>query len=169
MRNQCPSLVARPNVGKTNAPFLLPSETVQILNPDSHHWSLLNSVQDPTTLWILHSLGFVILIAFTVGLWTRVTNVLSLLVVLSYVHRGPLITGEFEPVLTMLLCYLCLAPTGRHLSVDAKLGWRDFIEKWSHQSSDATEPSVAATVASFAESGDTARGSAQRLAPRRLQ
>ncbi len=40
---------------------------------------------------------------------------------LAYVHRAPLLTGQLEPVLTMLLAYLCLAPTGHCGSFDA---WR---------------------------------------------
>jgi hypothetical protein len=67
----------------------------------------------------------VVLAAMTVGLLTRINTILSLAVVLSYVHRAPVITGPLEPVLTMLLCYLCLGPAGRHFSLDRWFGlWR---------------------------------------------
>ena len=76
----------------------------------------------PELLWALHILGFVVLAAMTVGFLSRLSIVLSLGVVLSYVHRAPMITGPVEPILTMLLCYLCVGPAGSSLSVDRLLG-----------------------------------------------
>jgi hypothetical protein len=87
------------------------------------HVSYLYLVRTPTELYALHVAGLVVLAAFTVGWWTRLTSVLSVVVVLSYVHRAPMITAQFEPVLTMLLVYLCLAPVVRYLSVDR--WWRN--------------------------------------------
>jgi hypothetical protein len=75
----------------------------------------------PGLLWTIHVVSLLVVAAFTVGWFTRISNVLSLVVVLSYIHRAPLITGQLEPVLTMVLAYLCLAPTGDYLSVDR---WR---------------------------------------------
>src|SRR6185369_10852111 len=73
-------------------------------------------------LWTLHALGFLVLLAMTVGLFTRLSSVLSLVVVLSYVHRAPMISGPLEPVLTMLILYLCLGPAGRFYSLDRWFG-----------------------------------------------
>ncbi len=83
--------------------------------------SYLYLAQTPTALWVLHVAGLLVLLAFTVGLWSRAASIGALIVVLSYVHRGPMLTAQFEPVLTMLLAYLCLGSTGHYLSVDA---WR---------------------------------------------
>ena len=55
------------------------------------------------------------------GFLVALSSIGALVVVLAYVHRAPLLTGQLEPVLTMLLAYLCLAPTGHCWSVDA---WR---------------------------------------------
>jgi hypothetical protein len=87
-------------------------------------WSYLNYLQSPTELQIFHWLGLAVLAAFTVGWYTRVTSVLALIVVLSYFHRGMVLTGEAEPVLAFLMFYLCLGPCGRWLSVDAWLARR---------------------------------------------
>ncbi len=87
-----------------------------------YRFSYLFLADSPTSLWILHVVGILVLLMWTVGVWSRVTNVAALVVVLSYVHRGPILTGQFEPVLTMVVAYLCLAPTGRCLSWDA---WRE--------------------------------------------
>src|SRR5205814_8192909 len=59
--------------------------------------------------------------AFVVGLFTRVTVVLTLVTFLSYYHRGPVLSSVTEPVVAFLLFYLCLGPCGAVLSVDA---WR---------------------------------------------
>ena len=102
---------------------LLAGETVQELAGDVHPSPLFFTDAEPA-LWVFHVVGFVVLLSFTAGLLTRVTSILSLLVILSYVHRAPMLTGLFEPVLTMLMFYLCLAPAGAYLSVDSLLGRR---------------------------------------------
>jgi hypothetical protein len=98
---------------------LLPSETVRrLVGTAVFRFSPLLLTESPAALWFFQLAGWVILAAFTAGLRTRVTNVLALLVVLSYVHRAPMLTGPFESVLTMLLAYLCIASSGSHLSID---------------------------------------------------
>jgi hypothetical protein len=90
-------------------------------NPIVYHFSYLDGQHDVGTLQAMHYAGLAVLLAFTVGLWSRVTSVLSLIVFLSYFHRAPMLTGINEPVVAMLLFFLCFAPTGRYLSVDAWL------------------------------------------------
>lgn len=91
------------------------------ISPGAYHLSYLHWAKTSTVLWILHGVGLLVIAGFVVGLWTRFTSIGALVVVLAYVHRGPLLTGQFEPVLTMLLVYLCLAPSGSYWSLDA---WR---------------------------------------------
>jgi hypothetical protein len=86
-----------------------------------YRFSLFQVSNDPTYLWLVHGASLLIALAFTVGLFTRLTSVLTLLTLLSYTHRAPMITGFLEPVLTFVVAYLCIAPSGRYLSVDA---WR---------------------------------------------
>jgi hypothetical protein len=59
-------------------------------------------------------------VAYTAGCFSRVTSVLTLLAVLSYIHRGPMLAGPMEVVLAMLLVYLCLAPTGAAYAWDVR-------------------------------------------------
>jgi len=82
------------------------------------HFSLLDLANTAAALWTLHVLSGLVLLLFTLGVQTRTTSVLSLLVILSYIHRQPILTGPFEPVISMLLLYLCLGPCGAYLSVD---------------------------------------------------
>jgi len=133
---------------------LLPSDTVARLTgppqtegisaPD--RWSYFDYTRQPSELWGLHVGGIVVLSLFTLGVFSRLTSVLSVVVVLSYVHRAPMITGQFEPVLTLLLIYLCLAPTGACLSIDA--WWRGrATSRGAGPASPPTTPSIMANVA----------------------
>jgi len=136
---------------------LLPSDVVARLTTDPQavnssvidRWSYFDLATQPNELLGLHIAGIVVLSLFTLGVFSRVTSVLSALVVLSYVHRAPMITGQFEPVLTMLLIYLCLAPTGACLSLDA--WWRGRSASNDNgkigKSANAAVPSIMANVA----------------------
>ena len=105
---------------------LMSTETVAMLREtgpgyDWIHFSYLDLVASSSALWISHVLGLLVLLLFTLGTFTRVTSILAWLVMLSYLHRQPIVTGPFEPVMAMLLFYLCLGPCGAYLSIDQ---WR---------------------------------------------
>ncbi|MBX7167006.1 MAG: hypothetical protein K1X74_11800 [Pirellulales bacterium] len=101
---------------------LLLSETVREYRGDDFlAWSYLDYLREPTELLLVHLLGLTIVALYTVGAFARITSVLALVVMLSYFHRAPLITTEFEPLVAMMMFYVCLGPCGRRLSIDA---WR---------------------------------------------
>ncbi len=93
----------------------------------------------PGFLWAVHGLAIAIAAAYTAGLYTRVMNVALLILLLGYIHRGPMLTGQLEPVLTMLVAYLCLTPAGAYWSLDAR-------RRAAGQSPDDPAPSVAANI-----------------------
>jgi hypothetical protein len=70
--------------------------------------SYFNLAGSDGVILALHWVGFAVLALFTLGVFTRLTSVLSVFVVLSYIHRGPMLTSEAEPVLAMILIYLAL-------------------------------------------------------------
>ncbi len=125
---------------------LLPRETVLILNSPAGQTdgsanvvtglrlSYFYLTDAPAMLWAMHAMGVAIVALFTAGVLSRVMNVLSLIVVLAYVHRAPMIAGHAEPLLAMLLLYLCLAPTGARLSFD-----RLWKKRRSAKASDVSE------------------------------
>jgi hypothetical protein len=131
---------------------LLPIATVQEMTAESDgYWngraSYFYAFDAPGPLWIAHILGLGVVLVFLVGWWTPVTSKLALVVVLAYVHRAPMIIGQFEPVLTMMLAYLCLAPCGRCLSVDSWLRHRRAAARSGSPLAPADrEPSVAAGI-----------------------
>lgn len=96
----------------------LPVETIRTLEAESWRFSYLDYLRQPTDLLVAHVGGAVVLAMFTLGLLTRVSTVLAAVVLLSYVHRAPLLTSQVEPVLSMLVIYLALGPAGACLSID---------------------------------------------------
>lgn len=86
--------------------------------------SLLDYVGSSTTLWLVHAVALAAAVMFTIGLFTRITSVLTAVLLISYLWRAPLLYGEMELVLAMLTVYLCLGPCGAELSVDKCLAER---------------------------------------------
>lgn len=80
--------------------------------------SYLWYVSAPTTLWTLHIAGLVVLTMFTVGLFSRVTSVLSFVIALSYVNRVPGALFGLDQINVMLATYLMLGPCGAAYSLD---------------------------------------------------
>jgi hypothetical protein len=146
-----------PDLGRFFGPGgLLPVETVEALQrpdpetmPRRWRFSYLDYMQSGSDLWLAHVAGLAVLGLYTVGFWTRISSCLALVVVLSYVHRGPVLTGEVEPVLALVMFYLCLAPSGRYLSVDAWLARRRAanIPRTESAPAGASNLSTAATIA----------------------
>jgi len=101
-------------------PALVEKWLAASLSPD-YHFSVLNSLSNPGELWAIHTLAMVATLFLAAGLFTRVSSIVTLALLLSYIHRAPMISGHQEPVLAFLLFYLCLAPAGKYLSVDAWL------------------------------------------------
>ncbi|MEK6237263.1 MAG: hypothetical protein N2C14_21340, partial [Planctomycetales bacterium] len=107
----------------------LPEKTLhavlQASQPDADQPRLSRSywdfpiAEDAASRWALHIAGMAVVALFTVGFYTRITSVLAFVVVVSYFQRILLITTELDAILTALMFYLCLAPSGAALSVDA--------------------------------------------------
>ncbi len=75
--------------------------------------------------FIVHIGCCIIIFMFFIGLFTRMTSVLSWVIAVSYAHRAMLANFGLDQVLTMLVMYLMLAPCGASLSIDAIVSrWR---------------------------------------------
>jgi hypothetical protein len=108
--------------------------------------SFLDLFSSPAELMAVHVVGLAVLILFTLGFWSRLTSILALAVVLSDIHRGPMLTSQFEPVLTMVMCYLCLGPAGASWSLDRLLTRRRATTALARAAAGSYPPSWAATV-----------------------
>lgn len=85
------------------------------------HPSYLNMLPGSTALYVIHAVAVIVSLAFAFGLLTRVSGLLTLVALLAYVHRAPQIAGHLEPVLSFLVGYLTIAPSGAYLSVDRRV------------------------------------------------
>src|SRR4051812_43226131 len=61
--------------------------------------------------------SMIVLAMFTVGLWTRLTSILALVVTISFAHRVPEATFGLDQINAMLTLYLAIGPSGQALSV----------------------------------------------------
>ncbi|HTU93164.1 MAG TPA: HTTM domain-containing protein [Gemmataceae bacterium] len=97
-------------------------------------WSIYFHVEDPKWLWVIHSSILLIMLLFTLGLWTRVTSVLTWVGSVMYLHRmmQPGMLFGMDTMTNVGLFYLMigslfglildeggkLAPCGAALSLD---------------------------------------------------
>ncbi len=72
----------------------------------------------------MHAVALAAATMFTIGLFTRITTLVTAVMLISYMWRAPLLNAEMELVLVMLVVYLCLGPCGAELSVDRCLARR---------------------------------------------
>jgi hypothetical protein len=81
-------------------------------------WSIWFHVTDPTWMAVIH-IGFIVVtFLFTIGFCSRVTAVLTWVGVLSYIQRSPTSVFGMDTMMTIVLIYLVLGPSGAALSVD---------------------------------------------------
>ncbi len=83
----------------------------------------------PRWLWPVYAIMMLVLALFTAGLWTRITAVLSLVVVISFVNRVPEALFGLDKINAILTFYLAVGPSGSALSVDRWLARRRHREQ----------------------------------------
>ncbi len=83
------------------------------------YWSIFFHVDDPKWLWVIHISILIVMLLFTLGLWTRVTSVLTWLGSLMYIQRlqGTMLFG-LDTMTNLGLFYLMIGPSGAALSLD---------------------------------------------------
>lgn len=84
-------------------------------------WSFFDYLREPSELRLAHGVALVVVSLFVLGFFTRVTGILTLFIFLSYLHREPLVTSEYEPILAMALSYLWIGDCGARFSIDSWL------------------------------------------------
>jgi hypothetical protein len=95
-------------------------EAVQALQSDQFVFSYWWWVPSEWML-VAHVTALAVLGLFTVGLWTRLTSILSFVIVVSYAHRAPVALFGLDQINTMLTLYLAIGPSGSSLSLDRLL------------------------------------------------
>jgi hypothetical protein len=94
---------------------------------------------------VVHGCILAFCVCFTVGLGTRLTSVLTWIGAMFYIHRAPASLFGVDTMMTIMLLYLMIGPSGAALSVDRLIGrW------WAKRRGlplPATAPSVSANLA----------------------
>ncbi len=88
-------------------------------------------------LWPVHILGLLIFAAFTCGFQTRVTGVLSALLVISYANRTTGAQFGLDQINAFMAMYLAIGPSGQQFSLD----------RWLNKTDKAPSESVGANLA----------------------
>jgi Vitamin K-dependent gamma-carboxylase len=113
---------------------------VRRMHENQYHYSFWYLVPDGW-IWPAYALSMVVFVLFTLGLFTRVTSILSLLVAVSYANRIPAALFGLDQINIMLNLYLAIGPSGAAFSLD----------RWLAQKrSGSTAPASASAGANFA-------------------
>jgi hypothetical protein len=97
----------------------------QAYDHGAYTFSLWFHVGDKTTMWACHAVILFVILLFTLGVFTRVTSVLTWLAALFYIHRVQYVLFGMDTMMNVLLLYLMIGPSGAALSVDRLMArWR---------------------------------------------
>jgi hypothetical protein len=97
----------------------------QLARQGPYSWSYLLYVQSPAALWTVHVAALIVLAMFALGLFSRVTSVLALVITLSYANRVPAALFGLDVINAMLAMYLAIGPSGACYSLDRLIArWR---------------------------------------------
>jgi hypothetical protein len=84
-------------------------------------WSHFDWLHSHNAIWIAHVLAMLIVGLFTLGCWTRVTAVLTALLVISYANRATGALFGLDQIMAFLCLYLAIGNSGGAFSIDQ---WR---------------------------------------------
>jgi hypothetical protein len=101
----------------------LSAPLVRALQRDEFAYSLWWWIP-PAWLWPAYAVSMLTLALYTLGLWTRLTSILALVVTISYANRVPAALFGLDQINAMLTLYLAIGPSGQTLSLDRWLARR---------------------------------------------
>ncbi len=90
---------------------------VRRMHENQYHYSFWYLVPDGW-IWLAYALSMAVFALFTLGLFTRVTSILSLLAAVSYANRAPAALFGLDQINIMLNLYLAIGPSGAAFSLD---------------------------------------------------
>jgi hypothetical protein len=118
------------NYSRTQQPVFAPpldwSERWSEIGHGSWYWSVFYHIKSPQWIITAHVFFLVVMLLFTLGLWTRWTGILTWIGAISYVQRASITVFGLDTMMVILLTYLMIAPAGDALSLDRLIRrWRD--------------------------------------------
>lgn len=103
---------------------VLPENYRQLLFGNNWAWSHFDLLESSSAIWFVHIVGLVIIAMFTCGVWTRVTAVMTALLVISYANRATGALFGLDQIMGFLCLYLAIGNSGGAFSVDRWLANR---------------------------------------------
>jgi hypothetical protein len=107
-------------------------------------FSIFDWTATAASLWFTYWLGLAVLVVFAAGMFSRITSIATFIVVVSLIHRGPMLARPMEDILAMAMLYLCVGPSGRAFSLDRL--WKKRVAAINDRL-EAPSPSVGANIA----------------------
>jgi hypothetical protein len=113
------------------------------------NWSVWFHLTDPFWMGLTHGLFVLAALLFTVGCFTRVTSFLTWFAALNYIHRDTVALFGVDTMMTILLLYLTIGPSGAAFSVDRCLArwWKRRRAGGTPLPPEPPQPSVSANLA----------------------
>jgi hypothetical protein len=83
-----------------------------------YDWSIWFHVTNPTAMGVVHGIILISMAMFALGLFTRITSVMSWVGVLCYIHRCNYVLFGMDTMMNICMIYLVIGPSGATLSLD---------------------------------------------------
>lgn len=114
------AFLENPRTGKAEIDYLeyWNFEKAKTLRTGQPIFSIWFHITDPVEMGLAHGIVLVIMTMFTLGLWTRVTSVLTWLAAVSYIHRTQYVLFGMDTMSNILLLYLMVGDSGGAFSLD---------------------------------------------------
>ena len=97
---------------------IIDRKTVGLWRGPNPVFSIFDWPSTTASLWFTYWLGLVVLVLFAAGVFSRITSIAAFVVVVSLIHRGPMLVRPMEDILAMVMLYLCVGPSGAAFSFD---------------------------------------------------
>ncbi len=97
---------------------IIDRKTIGLWRGPNPVFSIFDWPSTAASLWFTYWLGLVVLVLFAAGVFSRITSIAAAIVVISLIHRGPMLVRPMEDVLAMVMLYLCVGPSGAAVSLD---------------------------------------------------
>ena len=104
---------------------MLPEAYRELVWGNPFAWSHLDLIAgQPFVMSVVHLVGLVVVVLFTLGLWTRWTSILTALLVISYANRATGALFGLDQINAFLCMYLAIGNSGAAFSIDRWLAIR---------------------------------------------
>ena len=96
----------------------------QKISNGNYFWSPYFEVEDPVCIWVIHVCFLTAMLLFALGLWTPYTGFVSWVGLMAYVQKATVTLYGVDTMMSIVLLYLQIGPSGAVYSLDRWLAVR---------------------------------------------